>query len=113
MTAPTLIDTPTALDAAFDASHHQPVLLFKHSLICPISTAAWLRFENYARLHPSDARYLLVEIQNARPLSNEIAARTGVRHESPQALLLRGGTVVWHASHGGITEAALDQALRG
>lgn len=113
MNAPALIDSPAALDAAFEASHQQPVFVFKHSLVCPISSSAWQRFESFARLHAGDARYLLLEIQNARPLSGEIAARTGVRHESPQALLLRAGEVVWHASHGGITEASLGQALRG
>jgi monothiol bacilliredoxin len=34
-----------------------------------------------------------------------------VRHESPQALLLAGGEVVWHASHGSIRAEALASAL--
>lgn len=111
MNEPVLLDTAEALDAAFAASHQQPVFVFKHSLICPISTAAWSRFTNFAHAHAEGAHYLFVEIQNTRPLSNAVAQRTGVRHESPQALLLREGAVVWHASHGGITEATLAEAL--
>jgi bacillithiol system protein YtxJ len=36
-----------------------------------------------------------------------------VRHESPQALVLRGGEVVWHDSHYGIQVEALNQAVAG
>ena len=46
-----------------------------------------------------------------RPLSLEAAETTGVPHESPQALLVRDGTVTWHASHGGITTESLASAL--
>ncbi len=111
MNEPELLDTAEALDAAFTASHEQPVFVFKHSLVCPISSAAWSRFARFARVHPEGARFLFVEIQKTRPLSNAVAQRTGVRHESPQALLLREGVVVWHASHGGITESTLAEAL--
>ncbi|MEM7357326.1 MAG: monothiol bacilliredoxin BrxC family protein [Acidobacteriota bacterium] len=52
-------------------------------------------------------------MQNARDVSNEIAQRTGVKHESPQALLMRDGTVTWHASHWSIQAEALQEALAG
>ena len=52
-----------------------------------------------------------IEIQNAREVSNAVAEKTGVRHESPQALLLRDGEVVWNASHGAITVESLAGAL--
>jgi bacillithiol system protein YtxJ len=34
-----------------------------------------------------------------RPVSNTIEQRFGIRHESPQAILLQGGEVVWARSH--------------
>ena len=37
--------------------------------------------------------------------------RLGLRHETPQAILLRDGKVVWNASHFSITATQLDQAL--
>jgi thioredoxin 1 len=50
-------------------------------------------------------------------LSAAVAKRLGVRHETPQALLIRGGRVVWSASHfrvtGGALEAAIKQQIRG
>ena len=102
-----------SLDAAFDASSTRPVFLFKHSLICPVSTRAHSEYQQFVQECSSagDAEFTLIEIQNARPLSNAVAERTGVRHESPQALLLRDGKVVWHASHGSIRVETLEKAL--
>jgi bacillithiol system protein YtxJ len=35
-----------------------------------------------------------------------------VRHETPQALLIRDGRVVWTASHFRVTGGALETAIR-
>jgi bacillithiol system protein YtxJ len=51
-------------------------------------------------------------VQRAREVSREVEARTGVRHESPQALILRGGEAVWSASHWRVTAEAVESALR-
>ena len=86
---------------------------FKHSLICPISSAGLRQYESFLADRPSqaDAHYTLVEIQNARPVSEEITRRTNVRHESPQALVMRNGRVTWHASHSSIRSEALAEAV--
>ena len=90
------------------ALEHGRWLVFKHSTRCPISSHAhdefmtWLAVASEDR--PKTARCLVVE---ARPVSNEIAARTKVRHESPQAILLVDGKVVRNASHHHITSAEL------
>lgn len=111
MNEPALIETPAALDDAFARSYQEPVFVFKHSLVCPVSSSAWTRFEAFAHAHAERAHFFVLKIQKVRPLSNDLAERTGVRHESPQALLLREGKAVWHTSHGGITAAALAEAL--
>ena len=101
------------LDPLFEKSDQQPVLIFKHSLTCPISTAAFNEYQRFlAHLPDGDTTdYTLIEIQNARPVSTAVAERTGVRHESPQALLVRDQQVVWHASHWKITADSLRQAV--
>lgn len=49
----------------------------------------------------------------ARPLSRQIEAETGVKHESPQVLWFApDGRVCWHADHAGIAPEALDAQLR-
>ncbi|MEM1179634.1 MAG: bacillithiol system redox-active protein YtxJ [Acidobacteriota bacterium] len=101
-----------ALDAAFTESQEKTVVLFKHSLTCPVSTAALREYERFLESEPAIGA-TLIEIQPNRPVSNEVATRTGVRHESPQALVLRDGKVAWHASHWDITAASLAGAVDG
>ena len=105
------IDDIPALDALIARSNETPVWILKHSLTCPISSQAWSEFKRFAGDSPENgAVFALIEIQRARPVSTALAERTGIRHESPQALLLRGGQAVWHASHYGIDRTALRQA---
>ncbi|MBB5324461.1 bacillithiol system protein YtxJ [Anoxybacillus tepidamans] len=85
-------------------------LLIKHSLTCPISRAAFHEYEKFAADYPDvDTYYLFV--QEARPLSNYIAEMSGVKHESPQALLFENGAVTWHTSHWNITYDALKKQV--
>ena len=90
-----------------DRSKTQPVVIFKHSLTCPISAAAYNQMEEFA------GEVSLIEVQRARELSREVEDRLGVRHESPQVIVLRNGQVVWNASHFDITVDAVNQAVRG
>ena len=99
-----------ALDELFALSQEEPVLLFKHSTTCPISAHA---YREMSRLDAGAATSVaLVVVQTARPVSNEVAARTGVRHESPQTIVLRRGKPVWTASHYDITAAEVERSLR-
>jgi bacillithiol system protein YtxJ len=51
-------------------------------------------------------------VQTHRDVSNAVAARLGVRHETPQAILVRGGKAIWSASHFRVNAASLDKALQ-
>ena len=112
MAQPATLTTQIELDRAFEASQKGPVLIFKHSLTCPVSTHAYQTYLDFLAQRGEDATlHTLIEIQNARDLSNAVAERTGVRHESPQALVLRNGEAVWNASHWDISAEALETAL--
>jgi monothiol bacilliredoxin len=99
------------LDRALEESHKRPVLVFKHSNTCPISTRAFRELESYLSHADSRAGYNLVVVQTSRPVSNEIVARLGIDHESPQAILVNEGQEVWSASHMSITADALGRAI--
>lgn len=86
-------------------SKDQPVVIFKHSLTCPISAAAYEQMEQFT------GEVALVEVQRAGPLSLEIEGRLGVAHESPQVIVLHKGEVVWNASHFRITADAVANAV--
>jgi bacillithiol system protein YtxJ len=85
------------------------VLLFKHSPVCPISTAAREQYEAW-RAELPDVPTAFVDVIAARAVARGLAERCGVRHESPQAILFEQGKPVWHASHDAITVGALQGA---
>jgi bacillithiol system protein YtxJ len=80
--------------------------LLKHSLTCPISHAAYQEYEKYACGDQSIPTYYLA-VQEARPLSNQVAEKLEIKHESPQAFLIKNGETVWNASHWKITNKSL------
>ncbi|HEX8891122.1 MAG TPA: bacillithiol system redox-active protein YtxJ [Pyrinomonadaceae bacterium] len=102
----TPINDANALEQVLARSHNEPVILFKHSTTCPISASA------YRQMSRVSGDVSLVVVQRARDVSNEIEARTGIRHESPQAIILRNGEAVWTASHFDITSDAVEKAVR-
>jgi bacillithiol system protein YtxJ len=99
------------LDAAIDESRERPVLLFKHSRTCGISCEALDELQAHAGASPVAAAYKIVTVQSHRSLSDEMSARLGIRHETPQAILLRDGRPVWSASHFRITAEQLAKVI--
>ncbi|UOQ46125.1 bacillithiol system redox-active protein YtxJ [Halobacillus salinarum] len=89
---------------------HSAFFVLKHSLTCPISAEAKREFERFSS--SSDFPCYILPIQESRALSNEMADRFQVKHESPQALLIKKGQVIWHDSHYSITEKNLKNAAR-
>ncbi len=89
----------------------QPMVVFKHSATCSISIDVKRQYDAFVAANP-DVPTRVVVVQTERPLSNALEQVTQVRHESPQALLVRDGRVLWHASHRRITAASLEQALQ-
>ncbi|RAT96412.1 bacillithiol system redox-active protein YtxJ [Brevibacillus sp. Leaf182] len=85
-------------------------LLFKHSTICPISTSAYEEFQAYLQDNQVESAVILV--REDRPVSNAVADRFSIKHESPQIFLLEDGEVKWHTSHWKITKDAIGQALK-
>jgi len=100
------------LDAIDAASGAKPILLFKHSTTCSISRTALDRLERAWTAADSEVRtaYYL-DLLKYRSVSNAIAERYGVTHESPQALVIRDARCRYHASHFGITYAGVKAAL--
>jgi len=101
------IENAAQLDTLIERSKERRVWIFKHSLTCSISTYAWTEFRRFADGVEGDVVFALIEVQTARLVSNDVARRLNIRHQSPQAILLREGAVAWHASHFDIELAAL------
>ena len=88
----------STLDEIDQKSKTQPILIFKHSTRCSISSMTLNRFENACEDSPSFDLYFLDLIAN-RAVSNEVAIHYGVEHQSPQAILVVDGKAVYDASH--------------
>jgi len=94
-----------ALDALWERSGAGPVVLFKHDPFCSISLVAYREVANV------DRDVAVVDVARAKALAKDVATRTGVRHESPQVIVLRDGAAAWEASHWEITAGAIADAL--
>ena len=84
------------------ASHEQPVLIFKHSTTCSISVAAKGKIERQWADSGLTVPISYLDLLRFRPLSAQIAEQFGIRHESPQLLLIKDGECRYDASHMGI-----------
>lgn len=92
--------TEEDLESALTRSHDEPIVLFKHSAICTLSARANSKM---AALEEGDAPVYRLIVQRSRKLSNAIEQRFEIRHESPQAIVVRDGHPVAHTSHRGVT----------
>lgn len=81
-------------------------LFFKHSTRCAVSSYALEEVERFLEERPG-AEVHLVDVIRDRAVSDALARWTGVRHQSPQAIVVAGGQIVWHASHERVTAEAL------
>lgn len=86
-------------------------IIYKHSATC--SLCGWSNYKLGQLADEDGVTIELVDVFSQRALSQEIAARFGVRHESPQLLIIEDGEVLWHASHRGVAPERVRSALAG
>lgn len=95
------LDNISQLDTIAELSKNEVILIFKHSTRCSISSMALSRLEREWNDDLSIKTYYLDLIAH-RDISNQIAEKFNVAHESPQAILVNNGSVVYNASHNSI-----------
>ncbi len=89
------------LEEIKEKSRQQPIVIFKHSTRCSISSMAKSRLE---REKPVDnIIFYFLDLIKHRGISNRIAMDFFVPHESPQVLLIKNGECTYEESHNGIT----------
>ena len=87
-------------------------VLLKHGAHCPISAHARDECAAFEKAHP-DVTLAWLEVTANRALSDRVAHRLGVEHQSPQLFVIRGGKVAWSAEHHAITAGDLGAQLGG
>ena len=98
------------LDEMVAFSNAKPAVIFKHSTRCSVSRFALKQFENEFDLEDQVDAYFL-DLLEHRDISNEIATRFGVYHQSPQLLLIKEGKSVYDVSHSDIDAEELKGKL--
>ncbi|MBO8172488.1 MAG: bacillithiol system redox-active protein YtxJ [Bacillaceae bacterium] len=93
-------------------SEEKPIMVLKHSTSCPISAGAYREYQSHLEDADESVMYALVKIIEFRDVSNQIEQDLGIKHESPQAILVKNGKAVWHDSHGSITAGNIREALK-
>jgi bacillithiol system protein YtxJ len=106
-----VLNDKNQIDHAIEVSNTKPVVIFKHSTRCGISRMVLNQFEGNAEFDEDAVLLLYLDLLNHRDISNEIANRFGILHQSPQMLILKDGDVVHHSSHSAIVPSAVNQII--
>ncbi len=108
------LNTVSQINDVLKQSFINPVVIFKHSYRCGISSMAFDRLKRY--WDPAEMEHVeayTIDVIGDREVSYAIADQLGVRHESPQLLVVKEGKVVYHDSHMGIQYDPMKDAVQG
>lgn len=96
-----------AWQALLEKSGEQPFLLFKLSMTCFSSLSAKKELQTLE----TDLPIYIVIVQMDRKVSKAIETDLGVKHESPQLLILKDGKGIWQATHYHIKNPVISEAI--
>ena len=99
------------LDSVVNESKEQPVVIFKHSTSCSISSMAFDRLQR-AWDDADNVKPYYLDLIKYREISNQIAEKFGVMHQSPQVIILKDGEAIYDNSHMGISYQAVISAAK-
>lgn len=105
------LTTLAQLDKIAKDSEAKPVAIFKHSTTCGISRMVLRQLESQYDIDPARLDLYYLDLKAFREVSNEVAIRFQVLHQSPQMILIKNGTAVYADSHGSIHAGALAEKL--
>lgn len=103
------LSTPEEIDEVFQAPSRS--VIFKHSTMCPISRAAHREISLFINERPEVPVYVVNVIEDQN-LCRYLELKTGIRHQSPQVLVVGEGRVRWHASHYDVEADKLKEATQ-
>lgn len=87
------------LDAIATESQSVPVVIFKYSTRCNLSIFMLKKFEKKFDFEAGEVRPYFLDLRAFRDISDEMATRYGIAHESPQIILIKQGRAVYYANH--------------
>ena len=97
------------IDQIIKDSFDKPQVIFKHSTRCSISSMALNRLEREDA--PDNTTFYYLDLIKHRDISNSIADKFNVYHESPQILIIKNGECVYDESHQGINMSEIAEQV--
>jgi len=99
------------LDKLVAQSNSKHVLIFKHSTRCGTSSMALRSFERQFKLDETTIDIYFLDLLKYRSISNDVVEKFNVHHQSPQVLLIKNETVIYHNSHFSISVDAIEKVI--
>jgi bacillithiol system protein YtxJ len=100
------------LDEIIEESNDQPIVIFKHSTSCSISAMALNRLErSWDDKEMSEVKAYYLDLISNRDISNAVAEKFSIMHQSPQILLIKNGACIYDDSHMGISYQSLKSGV--
>ena len=97
------------LEQIVEDSKHKPIAIFKHSTRCGTSRIVLKQFEKSFNLDTDSMDLYFLDLLTYREISNEVARKFEMLHQSPQLLIIKNGKVVASASHYEVNGLSLEQ----
>lgn len=98
-----ILDNIEQLDSIHEESGTKPTVIFKHSTRCGISLHAKHNLESDWNFNENELIFYYLDLLEHRDISNEIAKRFNVIHQSPQIIILKQGKSIFDTSHNAIS----------
>jgi len=106
-----VLDDVAQLEQIIEDSHEKPVVLFKHSVSCGISSMIKHQLESSWEFDAAKLDFYYLDLLAHRPISNQIAEQFGVVHQSPQIIVIRNGHATFDTSHHAINNEKIRAAI--
>lgn len=100
-----------SLSELLEKSKDRPVLLYKHSISCPVSGQAWYEVQNVLSSGDNPPSCYRVTVQSQPEMSRVVAEQLDVVHHTPQVIVVCEGRASYVASHWQIRRQSLQTAL--
>ncbi len=104
------LESEDSVEEVFTASGTRIQLILKHSQSCAVSFFAKQNLDSVPLEEWPEMDRSMVEVVRLRPISQYIAQKTSIRHESPQVLVIVNGEVIFHTSHSEVNKLNIQQA---
>jgi bacillithiol system protein YtxJ len=95
------------LEEIFKQKNDKAHLFFKHSTRCSISSMALREFEQKWDNGQADFELYFIDLLRHRDVSNRLAELSGVQHQSPQVIVVKGDKMLLTASHDRISASQI------